>query len=88
MSILTSRSFFKLVRWRSERKCNSKGKGKIEGKGKGKSMFLRRLMYRFRKPPSSSIITSFELRSTLTASDSSHGPRFKRHLMQAQGVKD
>ena len=58
-----------------------------EGKGKGKSIFLRRLIYRFRKPSLSSITTSFELRLTLTGSNSSHGPRFKRHLMQAQGVK-
>ena len=82
-------------------KGQSKGKGKgksAKGKGKGKSSGFRRTfdnrrpMSGLRRPTTSSSSNSStntnDLRSTLSGSTGSHGPRFKRFRVQSSGVKE
>ena len=68
-------------------KGNSKGKGKgknSKGKGKGKGGGFKRIFDNrrpisgLRRPITSTSANSSDLKSTLTGSTSSHGPRFKR----------
>lgn len=77
-----------------------RGKGKsTKGKGKGKSFPMRRTpatrrpMSGLRRPSASttstaSSSTGSEMRSTLSGSTASHGPRFKRYRLQSSGVKE
>ena len=78
-------------------KGSSKGKGKgksFKGKGKGKGGGFRRTfdnrrpMSGLRRPTSSTNANSSDVKSTLTGSTSSHGPRFKRFRVQSSGVKE
>ena len=79
----------------SERK-RGKGKGKQnKGKGKGKSSGFRRIPFNrrpnsgLRKPFNASASTNAtDIKSTLSGSTSSHGPRFKRYRLQSNGVKE
>ena len=47
-------------------------------------------MQGLRRPPNSTLSNSNvnDLKSTLSGSNSAHGPRFKRYRVQAQGVKE
>ena len=80
---------------------SSKGKGKGKGfKGKGKSKgpplrrtpMNRRPMSGLRRPTSaassSSGASAPDIKSTLSGSTASHGPRFKRYRMASNGVKE
>ena len=81
------------------RASKGKGKGKHGGKGKGKSKGFamrrtpttRRPMSGLRRsPPPSSMASSAssDIKSTLTGSTASHGPRYKRYRLQSSGVKE
>ena len=87
-------------RGKGDGRPKGKGKGKSKGKGKGKgpssstpmrtTPFNRRPMSGLRRPTNAGggSQSSNETKSTLSGSTSSHGPRFKRYRVQANGVKE
>ena len=81
---------------KSKGKGKNKSKNKGKGKGKGassgfrKTFDNRRPMSGLRRPTtlSSSTGSAESPKSTLTGSNASHGPRFKRYRVQASGLKE
>ena len=83
-------------RGKGDGRPKGKGKGKPKGKGPSSSTpmrrtpFNRRIMSALRRPTNAGggSQSSNETKSTLSGSTSSHGPRFKRYRVQANGVKE
>ena len=72
----------------SQRAREEKGKG--SGDGFRRSFDNRRPMFGLRRPTTSSSSTTIgdSPKSTLSGSTATHGPRFKRYRVQANGVKE